>query len=227
MQTLALGPPGSLWGWLAKMQTSGASLPRDLLAQRAANDKQLLIFICKAAGRLGGGAAATTGAEGAGAAASGGALAGFASRTYLSFYAVVLCEVLAVLRSVGEEALATLLPHLLAGLGPGAVQDYRAATLMAVAELCSRATLGRDFVKGECVNAGGAGGEARSRVGRALRAWDLVTLDVWRVGCAAGRRCGQGGGRPGQGADAGDEDLSYGEAPHPGALRDTSTVCIP
>eukprot|EP00198_Chlamydomonas_reinhardtii_P004646 XP_001693982.1 nucleolar protein [Chlamydomonas reinhardtii] len=68
-------------------------------------------------------------------------------RTYLSFYAVVLCEVLAVLRSVGEEALATLLPHLLAGLGPGAVQDYRAATLMAVAELCSRATLGRDFVK--------------------------------------------------------------------------------
>ncbi|KAG2446493.1 hypothetical protein HYH02_008484 [Chlamydomonas schloesseri] len=137
VQTLALGPPGSLWGWLAKMQTSGASLPRDLLAQRAANDKQLLIFVCKAAGRLGGG----------GGAADAAALAGFASRTFLSFYAVLLCEVLAVLPVVGEEALATLLPHLLGGLGPGAVQDYRAATLMAVAELCSRATLGRDFVK--------------------------------------------------------------------------------
>ncbi|KAG2433890.1 hypothetical protein HXX76_008243 [Chlamydomonas incerta] len=145
VQTLALGPPGSLWGWLAKMQTSGASLPRELLAQRAANDKQLLIFVCRAAGRLGGGGAAA--ATDAAATAAGGALAGFASRTFLSFYAVLLCEVLAVLPAVGEEALATLLPHLLAGLGPGAVQDYRAATLMAVAELCSRATLGRDFVK--------------------------------------------------------------------------------
>ncbi|PNH06163.1 hypothetical protein TSOC_007476 [Tetrabaena socialis] len=132
VQTLAIGVPGSLWGWLAKMQSSGAALPRDLLAQRCANDRQLLLFVCKAAGQLGGASDSGLRAH---------------SRTFLSFYAVLLCEVLAVLSSIGEDTLALLLPHLLGGLGRGAAQDYRAATLMAVAELCSRATLGRDFIK--------------------------------------------------------------------------------
>ncbi|GLC34752.1 hypothetical protein PLESTB_001159600 [Pleodorina starrii] len=134
VQTLALGAPGSLWGWLAKMQTSGASLPRDLLAQRCINDRQLLIFICKAAGQLGG-------------ASQGAPAPRPPSRTYLSFYAVLLCEVLAVLPVVNEDFLAALLPFLIEGLGRGAAQDYRAATLMAVAELFSRATLGKDFIK--------------------------------------------------------------------------------
>ncbi|GFR47970.1 hypothetical protein Agub_g9794, partial [Astrephomene gubernaculifera] len=131
VQVLALGAPGSLWGWLSKMQTSGAALPRHLLTQRCANDRQLLLFICKAAGYFGGAASSSRPS----------------SRTFLSFYAVLLCEVLAAMPSVGEEILAALLPHLLEGLGRGAAQDYRAATLMVIAELCSRATLGRDFVK--------------------------------------------------------------------------------
>ncbi|GIL54419.1 hypothetical protein Vafri_9956 [Volvox africanus] len=135
VQTLALGAPGSLWGWLAKMQTSGASLPRDLLAQRCANDRQLLLFICKAAGHLGS------------AAAPGASLLQLHSRTFLSFYAVLLCEVLAILPEVREDLLAALLPSLLEGLGKGAAQDYRAATMMVLAELFSRATLGRDLIK--------------------------------------------------------------------------------
>ncbi|KAG2486505.1 hypothetical protein HYH03_014807 [Edaphochlamys debaryana] len=139
-QTLALGPAGSLWGWLAKMQSSGASLPRDRLAQRCVNDRQLLLFICRAAGQLGGAPSAAAASDKAPALRP-------SSRTFLSFYAVLLCEVLAILPSVSEEFLAAVLPHLLEGLGAGAAQDYRAATLMAVAELCSRATLGRDFIK--------------------------------------------------------------------------------
>ncbi|GIL74166.1 hypothetical protein Vretimale_4805 [Volvox reticuliferus] len=135
VQVLALGAPGSLWGWLAKMQTSGASLPRDLLAQRCVNDRQLLLFICKAAGQLGG------------AAAPGTPVLQVHSRTFLSFYAVLLCEVLAILPEVGEDLLAALLPTLLEGLGKGVAQDYRAATLMVLAELFSRATLGRDLIK--------------------------------------------------------------------------------
>ncbi|GLI61497.1 hypothetical protein VaNZ11_003825, partial [Volvox africanus] len=135
VQTLALGAPGSLWGWLAKMQTSGASLPRDLLAQRCVNDRQLLLFICKAAGHLGS------------ADASGASHLRLHSRTFLSFYAVLLCEVLAILPEVGEDLLAALLPSLLEGLGKGAAQDYRAATMMVLAELFSRATLGRDLIK--------------------------------------------------------------------------------
>ncbi|EFJ42549.1 hypothetical protein VOLCADRAFT_107183 [Volvox carteri f. nagariensis] len=139
VQTLAIGPPGSLWGWLAKMQSSGASLPRDLLAQRCVNDRQLLLFICKAAGQLGGTAL--------GSVRSGASALRTHSRTYLSFYAVLLCEVLALLPEVVEDFLAAILPYLLEGIGKGAAQEYRAATLMAVAELFSRATLGRDFVK--------------------------------------------------------------------------------
>lgn len=83
VQTLALGPPGSLWGWLAKMQTTGASLPRELLVQRAANDRPLLHFICQAAQQLGSGVGPASAAIRP------------ASRTFLSFYAVTLCEVCA------------------------------------------------------------------------------------------------------------------------------------
>lgn len=53
-----------------------------------------------------------------------------------------------MLPAVSEDFLTSLLPFLLEGLGRGAGQDYRAATLMVVAELCSKATLGRDCIKG-------------------------------------------------------------------------------
>ncbi len=55
-----------------------------------------------------------------------------------------------MLPAVSEDFLTSLLPFLLEGLGRGAGQDYRAATLMVVAELCSKATLGRDCIKGGC-----------------------------------------------------------------------------
>ncbi|KXZ53244.1 hypothetical protein GPECTOR_7g1138 [Gonium pectorale] len=144
VQTLALGPAGSLWGWLAKMQSSGAALPRDLLARRCANERQLLLFICKTAGHLG-----STNANAGSAAAAGGSggTSQPANRTFLSFYAVLLCEVLAVTPELKEDFLSALLPHLLDGLGRSAGQDYRAATMMAVAELCSRTNLAREFVK--------------------------------------------------------------------------------
>lgn len=139
VQILGLGAPGSLWGWLNKMQKSGASLPRDLLAQRCIKNRQLLLFICNASGRLGGGAA--TGIRTSALQAK--------SCTFLSFYAVLLCEVLAMTPKVDEDILTALLPHLLEGLSKSAIQDYRSATLMVLAELFSRATLGKSFIKGE------------------------------------------------------------------------------
>lgn len=42
-----------------------------------------------------------------------------------------------------------LLPFISSGLDAGACADYRAATLMVVAELSGRVRLGKDFVKGE------------------------------------------------------------------------------
>lgn len=79
--------------------------------------------------------------------------------TFLSFYAVVLCEVAAGLPAVSEDVLSQLLGYLVDGLSGDASPDYRSATLMAVAELCSRATLGRDFLKGEQGRGGGQGRE--------------------------------------------------------------------
>lgn len=88
----------------------------------------VLVFVCDAAKRLGS--------------------KKVASKTYLSFYAVAMCELVASVR-VDEGLLARLLPYITAGLDAEASTDYRAATLMLTAELCSRATLGKDFTKGE------------------------------------------------------------------------------
>lgn len=68
--------------------------------------------------------------------------------TFLSFYAVLLCEVSAGLPSISEDVLSQLLSYLVDGLSAEASPDYRSATLMAIAELCSRAQMGRDFLKG-------------------------------------------------------------------------------
>jgi hypothetical protein len=74
---------------------------------------------------------------------------GFVSKTFLSFYAVLLCEVLAASPQVTEALLACLLPFLVAGLKEGAARDYRAATLMVLTQLLSRAQLSKDFLAGE------------------------------------------------------------------------------
>ena len=81
-------------------------------------------------------------------------------RTYLSFYAVSICEVVAMASSAGsgaekvrgggvsEELLERLLPHIADGLATTASVDFRAATLMLLAELSSRAPLGGEFLSG-------------------------------------------------------------------------------
>ena len=76
-------------------------------------------------------------------------------RTYLSFYAVSICEVVAVAAGaqvrgggVSEELLEQLLPNIVDGLGASASADFRAATLMLLAELSSRTPLGEDFLSG-------------------------------------------------------------------------------
>jgi hypothetical protein len=43
-----------------------------------------------------------------------------------------------------------LLPYLLAGLGPGVVADYRAATYMVLGRLAAHATFSADLVESEC-----------------------------------------------------------------------------
>jgi U3 small nucleolar RNA-associated protein 10 len=74
---------------------------------------------------------------------------GFVSKTFLSFYAVLLCEVLAASPQVTEALLSCLLPFLVAGLRQGAARDYRAATLMVLTQLLSKAQLSKDFLAGE------------------------------------------------------------------------------
>lgn len=74
---------------------------------------------------------------------------GFVSKTYLSFYAVLLCEVLAALPRVTEDVLTLLLPFLAAGLKGDASKEYTSATLMVLTQLLTRAQLSEDFLKGE------------------------------------------------------------------------------
>lgn len=65
----------SLWAFLGPMQQSGAPLPRSTLVQRCCNDAALLEFVCQAAQQA-------------------------ASPTWLSFYGVVVCEVIAAVPKV-------------------------------------------------------------------------------------------------------------------------------
>lgn len=76
------------------------------------------------------------------------------SRTFLSFYAILMTEVSAAAK-IDEALLNTLLSHIVTGLASDAAPDYRAATMMIVAELASKAELGQQFLKGEnnvCTN---------------------------------------------------------------------------
>lgn len=75
------------------------------------------------------------------------------NRTYLSFYAVTLCEVVASAK-IDESLVERLLPHVVDGLDAAAASDYRAATLMVIAEMASRAVLSAAFLSGEQVQGG-------------------------------------------------------------------------
>lgn len=72
VQTMRLG---GLWTFLAPMQQSGAPLPRTTLVQRCCTDAALLQFVCQAAQQA-------------------------ASPAWLSFYGVVVCEVIAAVPKV-------------------------------------------------------------------------------------------------------------------------------
>lgn len=74
---------------------------------------------------------------------------GFVSKTYLSFYAVLLCEIMAALPRVTEDLLTLLLPFLAAGLKGDASKEFTSATLMVLTQLLTRAQLSQDFLKGE------------------------------------------------------------------------------
>jgi hypothetical protein len=119
---------GTTWSWLAKMQESGAALPRDILVKRCTTDAAVLAFICECAKQQGS--------------------ARQLSRTWLSFYAVVACELVAAQRALPEDLVAALLPFLTAGLQHDASQDYRAASLMIVTQICSKSALSKDFLSG-------------------------------------------------------------------------------
>lgn len=131
-QTLTLSGQGGkgCWGWLSRMQESGASLPREVLVQRCINDRAVLRALCEGAKRMG-------------------HKRGASSPTYHSFYAVVLCEMVASVASVEDELLERLLPYLVQGLEATSSNDYRAATLMAFAEICTKASLSQAFLSGE------------------------------------------------------------------------------
>lgn len=62
------------WHWLSNMQESGASMPRSILVQRCVKDQAVLRFICESAQAFGN--------------------HNSVSKTFLSFYAVTLCEVI-------------------------------------------------------------------------------------------------------------------------------------
>lgn len=72
------------------------------------------------------------------------------NRTYLSFYAVTLCEVVASAK-IDESLIERLLPYVVDGLDAAAASDYRAATLMVIAEMASRAVLSAAFLSGKQV----------------------------------------------------------------------------
>eukprot|EP00798_Chlamydomonas_sp_ICE-L_P013555 gene13555-19426_t len=129
VQCLALSR-SSGFNWLEPIQKSGAALPRDILVQRCINDQAVLKFICSTA--------QTYGSH-----RGGSFLQMLSGRTFLSFYAVTVCEMLS---AVKEDLVATLLSNITSGLGPSASPDYRAATLMVVAELCTQSTLGLDLL---------------------------------------------------------------------------------
>ncbi|KAF8067371.1 hypothetical protein HT031_002419 [Scenedesmus sp. PABB004] len=117
---------GTPWAWLEPAQTSGAPPPRELLVLRCANDEAVLREVCRGAQALG--------------------EPGFVSKTYLSFYGVLLSELFATAPSVGEGLLGLLLPFLVSGLRADAPRDYRAATLMGLTSLLRRAQLATDFL---------------------------------------------------------------------------------
>lgn len=77
-QTLKL--PGT-WAWLGPMQRSGAPLPRPSLVQRCLTDAAVLQHVCAAAAQQAA-VPARLGARGV-------------SATWMSFYAILVCEVIA------------------------------------------------------------------------------------------------------------------------------------
>jgi hypothetical protein len=52
LQVLPLDPSRGLWSWLVPAQSSGASLPREIMVARCAHDPRVLQFLCQASPQL-------------------------------------------------------------------------------------------------------------------------------------------------------------------------------
>lgn len=75
---------------------------------------------------------------------------GRGSATVLSFYAVVVCEVIAAAPRVDSALVQSLLPYLVHGLAPAKKMslEYKAASLMMLTQLSSYVTLVPSFMSG-------------------------------------------------------------------------------
>jgi len=119
---------GTPFQFLSPMQKSGVALPRTVLIQRCLTDRALLRFICEMSKELGS--------------------PRVASRTAMSFYAVVLCETITAMPTVDESMVSMLLPYIAWGLSSDVTSDYCAAIYMGLVQLSTRVTMSPELVSG-------------------------------------------------------------------------------
>ncbi|CAG9463898.1 unnamed protein product [Pedinophyceae sp. YPF-701] len=112
---------GTVFAFLRPSKESGAPPPREPLARRCCSDGAFLNAVCAEAQALGG--------------------RRLACPTFMSFYAVLLCEALMLAPAVDARLASLLLPHLAAGMGREATSEFRAATFMVLGVLLKRTEL--------------------------------------------------------------------------------------
>jgi len=66
----------------------------------------------------------------------------------MGWYAAVVCEVISGLHVIGEDFTAFILPYVMYGMKPHVVTEYRDATYMILAQLCSKVTLKQEILTG-------------------------------------------------------------------------------
>ena len=111
---------GTPWAWLAGAAAAGAPPPRAVLAARAAADAVVLRGVAAAAAPAAGRPP---------------------SPAALSFYAVTVCEALALMPALTDAAARAVLPGAVAALARGAGAHRRGAGLMVAAALAAKAPL--------------------------------------------------------------------------------------
>lgn len=145
---------GTPYAFLMRSQETGAAPPRDLVVKRCLGDAAFLGYLCNHAKAVAGAVAGK--GQGAGPVEAGPRVPGAASsygRAFLSFFAVLLSEVLLGGAAGGaapsEDRVALVMPAVVAGLSREAPEDLAAASLMAAGVLARKAGLARNTVDGE------------------------------------------------------------------------------